>query len=36
MNVLNFGHLYIIVLIVLGNIAWFLTRPRDVAAGGKV
>ncbi len=35
-NVLNIGHLYIIVLIVLGNVAWILTRPRDVAAGGKV
>ena len=34
-NVLNFGHLYIIALILLGNVAWFLTRPRDVAAGGK-
>ena len=34
-NVLNFGHLYIILLIVFGNVAWWLTRPRDVAAGGK-
>ena len=36
LNVLNLGHVYIIVLIVLGNIAWLLTRPRAVAAGGKV
>lgn len=35
-NVLNFGHVYIILLIVFGNVAWLLTRPRDVAAGGKV
>lgn len=35
-NVLNFGHFYIIALIVFGNVAWLLTRPRDVAAGGKV
>ncbi|MEN0064433.1 MAG: hypothetical protein AAGA48_19960 [Myxococcota bacterium] len=35
-NVLNLGHLYIIVLIMLGNIAWFLTRPRGgPAAGGR-
>jgi len=34
-NVLNLGHLYIILLIVLGNVSWMLTRPRDVAAGGK-
>ncbi len=34
-NVLNLGHLYIIVLILLGNVAWMLTRTRDVAAGGK-
>ncbi|MBX2802368.1 MAG: hypothetical protein KTR31_32110 [Myxococcales bacterium] len=35
-NVLNLGHLYIIALIILGNVAWVLTRPRNVAAGGKV
>jgi len=34
-NVLNLGHLYIIVLIVLGNVAWILTRPKAVAPGGK-
>lgn len=27
-NVLNLGHIYIIVLIVLGNVAWALTRQR--------
>ncbi len=37
-NVLNLGHLYIIVLIVLGNIAFFLSRRMegaDTPAGGK-
>ncbi len=28
-NVLNLGHLFIIVLIVLGNVAYFATRPRQ-------
>ena len=28
-NVLNLGHLYIIGLIVLGNIAFFLTRRLE-------
>jgi len=31
-NVLNLGHIYIIALIVLGNVAWALTRTRD---GGR-
>lgn len=34
-NVLNLGHCYIIGLILLGNIAWLLTRPRAVASGGN-
>lgn len=34
-NVLNCGHFYIIVLIIAGNVAWLLTRSRDVATGGK-
>jgi len=35
-NVLNLGHLYIITLIVLGNIAWLLTRtPGDSRKGGR-
>ncbi len=28
-NVLNLGHIYIILLILAGNIAFFLTRPRE-------
>ncbi len=34
-NVLNLGHIYIILLIVLGNIAYFLTRRRDNLQGGS-
>ncbi len=30
-NVLNLGHIFIITLIVAGNIAYFLTRPREDA-----
>ncbi len=33
-NVLNLGHLYIITLIVLGNVAWVLTRPRSSGRRG--
>ena len=29
-NVLNLGHLYIIILIILGNVAYFITRGRGV------
>lgn len=34
-NVLNLGHLYIITLIVLGNVAWLLTRQRGGPRGGR-
>ncbi len=34
-NVLNLGHAYIITLILFGNVAWLLTRPRAVAPVGK-
>lgn len=30
-NVLNLGHLFVIVLLVLGNLAYFATRPREGA-----
>ncbi len=33
-NVLNLGHLYIILLIVAGNVAFFATRRRDALKGG--
>jgi hypothetical protein len=33
-NVLNLGHIYIILLIVMGNIAFFATRRRDALKGG--
>ncbi len=33
-NVLNLGHLYIILLIIAGNLAFFVTRRRDDVAGG--
>ena len=31
-NVLNLGHLYIITLILLGNVAYFLTRKPEPGA----
>ncbi len=34
-NVLNLGHLYVILLILLGNIGYFLTRATDAPSGGK-
>ncbi len=34
-NVLNLGHFYVIMLIVLGNIAFFLTKANETPAGGK-
>ncbi|MEE2829688.1 MAG: hypothetical protein VX498_10925, partial [Myxococcota bacterium] len=30
LNVLNLGHIFIVVLIILGNLAYFITRPRGV------
>jgi len=30
-NVLNLGHAYVILLILFGNIAYFLTRPKEVS-----
>ncbi len=30
LNVLSFGHTFIVLLIILGNIAFFLTRPKGV------
>jgi hypothetical protein len=29
MDVLNLGHLYIMALILFGNLAYFITRRRD-------
>ena len=29
-NVLNLGHAFIVLLIILGNVAFFLTKPREV------
>ena len=34
-NVLNLGHAYVILLILLGNIGYFLTRATEAPAGGK-
>ena len=30
LNVLNLGHLFIVALIILGNLAFFITRPKGV------
>jgi hypothetical protein len=34
-NVLNLGHGFVILLIVLGNVAYFLTKPSKTPAGRK-
>ena len=30
LNVLNLGHIFIVILIILGNLAFFITKPKGV------